>query len=442
MGERENKVASGICVAFEEQSVALMQARTLTTHMRRSEPLVRQCISAGRKLGGSASTSSSTNHEQSQRIADFSDILQPQSRRREQSPIRALMPFLGQPGMISLGGGLPNPKTFPFSKLTVDVPDLEDTGETQTLTLEGAVLDQALQYSSTTGLPPLVAWLSTLQEREHAVTQGPNATHQVTVTTGSQDALARVFEMVLGTEDTLLLEDATYTGALSFLHPLGCHLKGVQTDDGGLVPEDLERTLNSWPTGSGAPPKPRVLYTVPTGSNPTGISLSTERKRRIYEIASRPENDLLILEDDPYYFLRFDDESAEQDEEQPASFLSMDIDQRVVRFDSLSKILSAGLRIGFCTAPPAIAERLQLHMQATCLHTCGVSQAIAASLLNHWGHDKFVAHTRNVADFYKSQRDAFIASAERHLGQLGPGKVSWTVPDAGMFVWLDLSGTS
>ena len=126
------------------------------------------------------------------------------------------------------------------------------------------------------------------------------------------------------------------------------------------------------------PKRPRVLYTIPSGANPTGASQTRERKRQIYEIARRAENNLLILEDDPYYYLQFDDanapetdpnsnsKSARTDTEGASSLLALDGmygDGRVVRFDSFSKILAAGVRLGFCTAPPRIAERLQLHMQ-------------------------------------------------------------------------------
>ena len=370
---------------------------------------------------------------------DFSDLLTDKSRARQQSPIRALFPFLKVPGMISLGGGMPNPKTFPFAKVSVE------TVEGQKIDLQGEQLVSALQYSATPGLPDLLDFLTQLQEREH----GPQASsHAVTVTTGSQDGLAKVFEMLLGPTDTLLLEDASYSGALSFLDPLGCNYARIRTDDHGIIPSSLEEVLASWPNGGGANEKgarrPRVLYTIPTGANPTGASLTAERKREIYAIARRPENNLLILEDDPFYFLQFtssDDASESEGVSRADSFLSMDEDCRVVRFDSFSKILAAGVRLGFCTAPPVISERLRLHMQATCLHTCGLSQAVVGALLNKWGYDKFIEHTRKVASFYQSQRDAFLKSADRHLGKLD-GKVKWTVPDAGMFVWIDLAGRS
>ena len=288
-----------------------------------------------------------------------------------------LFPLLKLPGMISLGGGLPNPGTFPFSKLAVDIKSATDAS-TKTVELNGPTLNSALQYSATSGLPNLVEWVRGLQERVHGVPADGSA-HQVTIASGSQDAMVRLFEMVLREGDTLLVEDATYTGALAFLEPLGSRFATVQTDGNGMIPESLEQVLNDWSEADQGP-RPRVLYTVPTGSNPTGASLTSERVRAIYEIARRPENNLFIIEDDPYYFLRFNDTAdaaagAGADSDADAvgavdSFLSVDVDQRVARLDSFSKVLAAGLRLGYCTASPQITKRLQLHMQV-CEWVCG-----------------------------------------------------------------------
>jgi kynurenine/2-aminoadipate aminotransferase len=346
---------------------------------------------------------------------DFSDLFTETSKRRQPSAIRAIFPLLGIPGMVSFGGGMPNPSTFPMTKVTVDVRSSTGGGPDKTLTLEGASLASALQYSGTPGYPALQVWLCKLQQRVHGVACGApesNATHDVTVTTGSQDGLAKVFEMVVAPGDTMLVEEASYSGSLAFLTPLGAKFATVRTDAHGLVPESLEEVLASFPPSSAsvassslsssrpAASRPRVLYTIPTGSNPTGASLTAERKRAIYAIARRPENNLLILEDDPYYYLRFDNDNNRNDDA-TCSFLSMDVDSRVVRFDSLSKIVAAGLRLGFVTAPPAISDRLRLHMQATLLHSCALSQAMTLALLTEWGQDGFLAHTRRVGAFYK-----------------------------------------
>ena len=121
----------------------------------------------------------------------------------------------------------------------------------------------------------------------------------------------------------------------------------------------------------------------------------------------------------------------------------MDEDGRVLRFDSFSKLLSSGIRIGWATGPSPLIERLQLHTQASNLHTCGLSQALVAGLLDEWARDHggdafpgFEARMAEVAGFYRSQCEAFLASANRHLA----GLATWTVPSAGMFVWLHFLG--
>lgn len=145
------------------------------------------------------------------------------------------------------------------------------------------------------------------------------------------------------------------------------------------------------------------------------------------------------MEDDPYHFMQFLDPG----EKRARSFLSMDVDGRVLRFDSFSKLLSSGMRLGFATGPGPLIDRIDLHSQASNLHTAGLPQAFAASLFDHWaaqnnGHsyDGFTQHVDAIADFYRRRRDVFLESASRHL----TGLATWSHPTAGMFVWFKLLG--
>ena len=155
--------------------------------------------------------------------------------------------------------------------------------------------------------------------------------------------------------------------------------------------------------------------------------MGLERRREVYAIAQ--EHGLLVIEDDPYYYLQFG-------ERRLPSLLSMDVDGRVLRFDSFSKVLSSGLRLGFASGPRPLLERLDLHTQAVNLHTSGLSQAVALKLLQHWGREGFERHVQAICTFYRGQRDAFLQSATRHLD----GLAEWSTPDAGMFVFLKLLG--
>jgi len=231
-------------------------------------------------------------------------------------------------------------------------------------------LEAALQYSATTGLPALSSMLHRMQVEEHAIPADRAADLKVCVTTGSQDALTKCFEMLMEEGDSVLVESPTYSGALAALHPMNLNLIGIETDGGGLRPEALAALLDGWDEESqGA--KPRVLYTIPTGSNPTGATLSDERRQAIY--ATCCKHDLLLLEDDPYWHLQFCDRA-----ERPESFMRLDTQGRVLRFDSMSKVLSSGLRFGWATGPQPLIERLELHGQSSHLHPSGVSQATHA----------------------------------------------------------------
>jgi kynurenine/2-aminoadipate aminotransferase len=365
------------------------------------------------------------------RLTEYASRLTRRSLARQPSAIRALQPLVAQPGMISLGGGMPNPSTFPFTKITALLRDGSE------IELGGARLEASLQYSSTLGLPPLLVHLQALQESEHGVASD----RQVCVTTGSADALSKAFDALLDEDDALLVESPTYSGSLAYLQPIGCQLVGVRCDADGLDPSHLEEILSGWDEGSNeGRRRPRVLYTIPTGGNPSGASLSLARRQRVYEVART--YDLLLLEDDPYHWLQF---SAARGAARRPSLLSLDRDGRVLRFDSFSKLLASGIRLGWATGPPALIERIELHGQASNLHTCGLAQGLVAALLDAWAaeyggdvHAGFAAKMSEVAAFYQGRCDVFLAAAERHLG----GLARWSAPNAGMFVWLELLGVA
>jgi kynurenine/2-aminoadipate aminotransferase len=153
-----------------------------------------------------------------------------------------------------------------------------------------------------------------------------------------------------------------------------------------------------------------------------------ERKKEIYEIASR--HNVIILEDDPYYYLQYDYPLT-------PSYFSLDTDGRVMRFDSFSKVLSAGARIGVVTGPFELIDRLQMHQMSTILNPSGISQVILYHYLQKVGIDGFLDHCKgeNVSLLYKKRSDVFVKILEKYL----TGKATWNVPKGGMFCWIDLS---
>ncbi|KAI8352132.1 pyridoxal phosphate-dependent transferase [Choanephora cucurbitarum] len=347
---------------------------------------------------------------------DYQAFISERSKARKPSAIRALSPYLHQKDMISLGAGQPNPSTFPFAGMSITLK----SGET--LSIDSELFSRSLSYDLTPGLPHLNNWLCELQRREHK----PPVDFDLSIGCGSQDLLTKAFEMLLNDGDAILVENPSYTGCLSFLKTLRCDLVAVATDAYGIVPDSLDALLSNWPQDS-PQPRPRVLYTIPSGGNPTGATATLERKQAVYAICQR--FNVLIIEDDAYYYLQFQSPRI-------PSYLSLDQDGRVLRCDSMSKILSAGLRLGWITGPAPLLERINMHTMVTNLQPSGIPQVMAYQLLSQWTHQGFFEHVEHVAQFYREKRDDFVDCLDRHL----KGRAEWVVPQAGMFVWLKLVG--
>ncbi|KAJ8661436.1 hypothetical protein O0I10_002702 [Lichtheimia ornata] len=353
---------------------------------------------------------------------DYSKFLSTRSKERKESPIRALFKYAVQEDMMPLHAGQPNPDTFPYESMSVTLK----SGET--ISFDKALFQRSLMYDLTSGLPPLNAWLRELQELEH---KPPRKDFALSVGPGSQDLMTKSFEMFAEPGTAMLIEDPTYAGALSFLNTMPIDLVPVGTDADGIIPDNLERILETWPehnpNGKKDQPRPNVLYTVPVGGNPTGVSSTLDRKKRMYQVCQK--YDIIIIEDDPYYYLQFN-------EQRTPSYFSMDVDGRVLRLDSMSKILSSGMRIGWVTGPPALVNRIDVHTASSNLQPAGIPQLMAYGLLEKWGHQGFYNHVRSVADFYREKRDVFIQCMDKHL----QGLATWVVPDSGMFVWIRMLG--
>jgi len=222
----------------------------------------------------------------------------------------------------------------------------------------------------------------------------------------------------------------------------------------GLVPSSLAAVLASLPASG--PARPRVLYSIVTGQNPAGVSTTVERKKEIYALAQ--QHNLVILEDDPYWNLHFGrvpapapamataGATAEAAEAEvlaaynpptSTSYLSLDTDGRVLRFDSFSKILSSGMRLGFISGPRAWVEQFNLSTQALSIHPSGVPQVMAARLLQQWGEAGWRKHVKQTKLFYHRKRDTLLAVMAKHFAGLD---VEYDTPDAGMFVWVKVRG--
>ncbi|KAF7337049.1 PLP-dependent transferase [Mycena venus] len=387
----------------------------------------------------------------------YTPFLSDIAKARLPSPIRSLLPLEATPGLLSLLAGKPNPTTFPFTSFsfTAQAPPPEDgqtVREDISLKLSGAELAAALQYGPTGGMAPLVDWLYDLQRTMHGRERGEGWT--LSVGGGSQDLLSKAIIALLNPGDTVLVQSPVYAGVIPLFHSLKCEQIEVEADADGISSESLRAILEGWPADRA---KPKVLYTIPYGGNPTGATATFARRREVLQLAR--EHNFLIMEgtplqailaidyslshyktDDPYFYLFYGHES----ERAPSYFTMERADAslagspiavgRVLRFDSISKILSAGMRIGFASGPAPILRAIDAHTATANLQPASLTQAIAHALLSAWGTDGFLAHTRGVSGFYRKKRDVFEAAMQRHL----QGLAEWTPPQSGLFFWFKL----
>ncbi|SJX63785.1 related to aromatic amino acid aminotransferase I [Sporisorium reilianum f. sp. reilianum] len=384
---------------------------------------------------------------------DYAALLSHTARNRMPSAIRSLFPAELIPGMVSLLSGKPNSATFPFQRIVLELkPAMHAEGETETVAIEGADLDTALQYSATSGIPKLVEWIEEFQAHVHArarTKEGsrPGEVWRCSFGNGSQDLLTKTFEALIDAGDSAVLESPAYSGILPSLVAHKANLFEAATDAEGVEPTALDALLSNWSTSPATrtAPFPKFLYTTPTGANPSGTSASDDRKRAVLAVVRK--HNLLLLEDDPYYFLSFQGLTADADpvtRQRGKSYFHLDAHDdyaggvgRVLRFDSFSKILSAGLRLGFVTGPKEILDAIDLDTSSRNLQTSGTSQAIAYALLSRWGVDGFLTHADSVARFYQDRLEHFESSA-RTILTASPSIASWVRPIAGMFLWIKL----
>lgn len=216
-------------------------------------------------------------------------------------------------------------------------------------------------------------------------------------------------------------------------------------DEQGLLPESLDDILTNWDEKAKGARKPHLLYTVPTGQNPTGATQSIERRREVYRVAQK--HDIYIVEDEPYYFLQMQPYTGADGPSVPPpanhkeflkalipSFLSIDLDGRVLRLDSFSKVVSPGSRVGWIVASEQIIERFVRHFETSTQNPSGISQLVLFKLLDEqWGHSGYLDWLIHLRMQYTKRRDTIVQACEKYL----PREVaSWIAPAAGMFVSL------
>ncbi|AMO23499.1 PLP-dependent aminotransferase family protein [Ramlibacter solisilvae] len=316
------------------------------------------------------------------------------AQRMNPSFIREILKVTERPGIISFAGGLPSPKTFPvaaFQEACAKV--LRDDGQA------------ALQYAASEGYGPL-------REMVAAMLPWQVDPAQVLITTGSQQGLDLVAKVLVDAGSRILVETPTYLGALQAFAPMEPEVIGVASDAGGLDLDDLSRQATD----------ARFLYVLPNFQNPTGRTMSEDRRAALSQRAAALG--LPIVEDNPYGELWFD--------AAPPPPLTSRNPEGCVYLGSFSKVLAPSLRLGFMVAPAALYPKLLQAKQAADLHTPGFNQRVAAEVMK----ESFLArHVPAIRSLYKSQRDAMLAALAREMQGLS---LEWNAPDGGMFLWARL----
>ena len=312
------------------------------------------------------------------------------------SVIREILKVTEKPGIISLAGGLPSPKTFPI--------DAFANAADKVLRQDGAA---SLQYAASEGYGPL---------REFIAQQLPwdVSPDHVLITTGSQQGLDLVGKILLDEGSRLLVETPTYLGALQAFSPQQPKVVGVDSDNHGVIPADLDRKV-----GEGAD-KARMIYLLPNFQNPTGRTMDEARRQAVVERCA--QLGLPFLEDNPYGDLWYDEE--------PAAPLTARNPEGGMYLGSFSKVLAPGLRLGYIVAPKHIYPKLLQAKQAADLHTPTFNQRMVAEVIQNGFLDR---HVPTIRALYKKQRDAMLAALEQNFADLD---VQWTKPVGGMFLWL------
>ena len=327
------------------------------------------------------------------------------TQRMSSSAIRELLKLSEQPDIISFAGGMPAPEIFPIKEF--------EEASSRVLQTMGSM---ALQYGATDGVFALREWI--VQETARS---GVEITPEnVLITSGSQQALDLLGRILINRGDRILVESPTYLGALQAWSAYGAEYVTVPMDEHGMITEALEEALRSGP---------KFIYVLPNFQNPTGVTLTLERRKKLIELADR--YGVPIVEDDPYGQLRFEGESL-------PSVVYLDGKYRengdacyrgnVIYLSTFSKILAPGLRLAWVIAPPEVIRKLVMAKQGADLHTATFNQLVAYEISKGGFLDH---HIKVIQDVYRERRNVMLGAMDAYF----PPGVDWTHPEGGLFLW-------
>ena len=337
---------------------------------------------------------------------EFSKFVSARTRFFRASEIREILKLTEGRDVISLAGGLPDPRVFPREELA-EIAEyvIREYG------------DRSLQYSPTPGVTLFRQVL-----REFLVSKGIKVTKDdsIVVTTGSQEALYLIARVLVDPGDTIIVEEPTYLAAANVFREHGAVFEAVPIDSDGMRTDLLEEKLRKLKAEG---TRVKLVYTVPTAQNPSGATMSQERRKHLIELAEA--YDFLIVEDDPYSFFLFEDVSFDY-------LKTLDREGRVIYTSTASKILAPGLRIGWVLAHKDLASVVEVSKQSVDLHSSTLSQYIMAEAIRRGVVDRTIQVARSI---YKEKKDVMMEALETYMSGMG----SWTKPLGGFFTMVTLN---
>lgn len=317
------------------------------------------------------------------------------------SAIREIFKYAADPSVVSLSAGNPAPEAFPVREIA------EISAE---ILKERPI--EALQYSVTEGYAPLRGYLKDYLKSRHNIGRDFDG---ILITSGAQQVMDLLTKSLLNEGETVLCEAPSFIGSLNTFRSYRARLRGVPMDPDGMNLDALEQALKE-------EKNVKYIYTIPNFQNPTGITMSAEKRRRLYALAKR--YGVLILEDNPYGDIRFAGKHIE-------AVKSLDEDGIVVYAGTFSKVISPGMRVGYCVAPKEIIQKMVVCKQGEDVHTNIWSQMVCYELM---AHRDFDAHLRRLREIYRKKSKVASDALDRFLKP----KITYLPIEGGLFFWCTL----
>ncbi len=334
----------------------------------------------------------------------YAGLFAQRTKVMKSSAMRDLMALTDRPEVISLAGGQPDTSTFPpetYASLMASVAERSCA--------------RALQYGPTEGFPSAAHCIAEVMAAEGmTVDEG-----ELLITTGGQQVIDLVCKTLVDPGDVIVAEAPTYPGAVPTFCSYEADVVQIEMDEDGMRVDELEETLDRLEREGR---RPKFIYTIPSFQNPGGVTMSLPRRQRLVRIAH--ERELLVLEDNPYGLLRYEGEPL-------PTLYSMDGGQFVIYLGTFSKILSAGIRLGWAAAPRPVLQKMNLGKQAADLCSSSMTQLFVSA---YFEQGDWRAYLDSLIDIYRARRDAMLEALQAHF----PREAAWTQPGGGLFIWATL----